>query len=69
MRAIGVPEISAMVRGEMTKTEAIEVGAQSTRNYAKRQFTWLRNQCPEEWTRIESQNIDISATFALLLQN
>ena len=69
MRAIGVPEISAMIRGAMTKDEAIDAGAQSTRNYAKRQFTWLRNQCPEEWTRIESQNIDISSVFALLLQN
>lgn len=69
MRAIGVPEITALVKGEMTREEAIAAGAQSTRNYAKRQFTWLRNQCPPQWSRTESQNIDIGDVFASLLQD
>lgn len=69
MRAIGVPEISALLRKELSKEEAIAAGAQSTRQYAKRQFTWLRNQCPLGWTRAESQNIDISSNFASLLQD
>ncbi|AWW74638.1 tRNA (adenosine(37)-N6)-dimethylallyltransferase MiaA [Erythrobacter sp. KY5] len=68
MRAIGVPEIAAMIRGEATKEEAIEAGARSTRQYAKRQFTWLRNQCPEDWNRVESQNIDTKSIFAGLFQ-
>ncbi len=68
MRAIGVPEIAALLRGEITQDEAITAGAQSTRNYAKRQFTWLRNQSPKEWPKIESQNIDIEVLFASLLQ-
>ena len=69
MRAIGVPEISAFLRGEMTLTSVLERGAQATRNYAKRQYTWFRNQPPEEWVRIESQSFDPALQFASLLQH
>lgn len=46
MRAHGVPELMAYLRGEMTLAAAIAKGQQHTRNYAKRQLTWLRNQLP-----------------------
>jgi tRNA dimethylallyltransferase len=46
-RAHGVPELMAYLRGEMTLVEAIAKGQQNTRNYAKRQMTWLRNQLPQ----------------------
>ena len=69
MRAIGVPEITAFLRREISHEEMVAAGTQATRNYAKRQFTWFRRQTPEEWTRIESQNVDIRDTLALLLQN
>lgn len=57
MRAIGVPEIAALFRGEKTREEVIAAGGQSTRQYAKRQFTWLRNQCPPEWPRIKPEDV------------
>jgi tRNA dimethylallyltransferase len=56
MRAIGVPELAGVARGETTLDEAIARGSQATRNYAKRQFTWLRHQPPAEWPRISFQN-------------
>ena len=68
MRAIGVPEISAFLRGEITRAALLERGAQATRNYAKRQYTWFRNQPPSEWVRIESHNVDPAVHFASLLQ-
>lgn len=52
MRAIGVPEIAALIRGELSREQTVAAGGQATRQYAKRQFTWLRNQCPAEWKRI-----------------
>ena len=61
MRAIGVSEIAQLIRGELTREEAIAAGGQSTRQYAKRQFTWLRNQCPLGWPRIAPE--DISSTL------
>ena len=47
MRAHGVPELAAYLHGEMTLDAAIAQGQQNTRNYAKRQMTWLRHQLPE----------------------
>ena len=49
LRAIGVPEIAALVRGEITRAQAIAAGALATRRYAKRQYTWFRNQPPPSW--------------------
>lgn len=58
MRAIGVPEIAAMLRGEMSREEAIDRGQQATRNYAKRQYTWFRRQPPADWKRLAQSNCD-----------
>jgi len=43
-KVIGVPEIWAYIKGELTREKAIEQAQQATRNYAKRQMTWFRNQ-------------------------
>ena len=51
MRAIGVPEISAFLRGELTEAQAIDAGQQVTRRYAKRQYTWFAHQPPADWPR------------------
>lgn len=67
MRAIGVPEIAAFLRGEMSRESAISAGQQATRNYAKRQYTWLRHQNPGAWHRIEYENSIDSAKIASLL--
>lgn len=56
MRAIGVREIAAMLSGEATRAEALAAGQQATRNYAKRQYTWLRHQPPPEWPNWNSEN-------------
>lgn len=55
MRAIGVPEISAMLSGEISCDEAVNLGKIATRQYAKRQFTWFRNQSPAAWSRWEEE--------------
>jgi tRNA dimethylallyltransferase len=44
MRAIGVPQFARYLAGESTLAEAIDSVRQATRNYAKRQRTWLRHQ-------------------------
>ncbi|WP_170965881.1 MULTISPECIES: tRNA (adenosine(37)-N6)-dimethylallyltransferase MiaA [unclassified Rhizobium] len=52
MKAIGVSQIAAMLRGEMTRDEVLEKGAAATRQYAKRQMTWFRNQMDDSWERL-----------------
>ena len=69
MRAIGVAEIAALFAGNLTRDEALSKGAQATRNYAKRQFTWLRNQSPADWPRVEAQSFDPEGIFVSLLRD
>ena len=54
MKAIGVPQIAAMLAGEMNVAEVIEKSSAATRQYAKRQMTWFRNQMDDSWERIGS---------------
>jgi tRNA dimethylallyltransferase len=51
MRAIGVREIAAYLRGETTRERALELGRTATRQYAKRQYTWFSRQPPSDWPR------------------
>lgn len=44
MKTIGVREIGAYLKSETTLDDAIAKAQQATRNYAKRQLTWFRNQ-------------------------
>ncbi len=67
MRAIGVPQIAAYLRGNLSRDEAIALGQQVTRNYAKRQYTWLRHQPPKDWTRLAPEYVDIKRQFEILL--
>lgn len=51
MKALGVPEFAAHLRGETSLEEALALARQATRRYAKRQTTWFRNQTPD-WPRL-----------------
>lgn len=53
MKAIGVSQIAAYLEGTMSEAEVIERGAAATRQYAKRQMTWFRNQMDESWIRTD----------------
>ena len=53
MRAIGVPDIAGWLAGEFSRETAVERAQAATRQYAKRQYTWFRNQCPPEWPRAQ----------------
>lgn len=68
MRAIGVREIAAWLRGETTRDEAIAAGQLATRQYAKRQYTWLRHQPPTDWVRADTESYDPLSHFASLLR-
>lgn len=50
MKAVGVREIAAWLSGDMDRNTAIAAMKQATRNYAKRQLTWFRNQ-QGDWPR------------------
>ncbi|EHS53078.1 tRNA dimethylallyltransferase [Rhizobium sp. PDO1-076] len=53
MKAIGVSLIADMLAGRVSREEAIERASAATRQYAKRQMTWFRNQMDDSWSRID----------------
>lgn len=52
MKAIGARELIAADRGEISLEEAAERAKAASRQYAKRQMTWFRNQLGPQWRRI-----------------
>lgn len=56
MKAVGMPELMSYFTNEMSFREATEAFKQSTRNYAKRQLTWFRNQ-HADWPVIETDRL------------
>lgn len=52
MRAIGVREIAEVLAGRLAMEEAAERATIATRQYAKRQMTWFRNQLGNDWERL-----------------
>ena len=53
MKAVGVRELAAHLRGETDLPTAIAAAQQETRRYAKRQTTWMRGQMGD-WPRIDA---------------
>lgn len=68
MRAIGVQELRAYLRDELSLDQAILLGQQATRRYAKRQYTWFAHQPPASWKRFYDplEGNAIEAALALM---
>ncbi len=47
-KTLGYYEICDFLLGRISRDEAIKIATQKTRNYAKRQLTWFRNQLPRK---------------------
>ena len=50
-KKVYVPELKKYLEGNLNLQEATQKAKQNTRNYAKRQLTWFRNQTPG-WKRV-----------------
>ncbi len=65
-RAIGVPPLAALLAGTIEQSAAIARLQVDTRRYAKRQYTWFRNQPPPNWFRTK-QSVEAMQYIATLL--
>jgi tRNA dimethylallyltransferase len=54
MNATGYRELIGFVRGETTLEDALDQVRRATRQYARRQLTWLRNQLPERAMHVDA---------------
>jgi tRNA dimethylallyltransferase len=57
MKAVGVREFAAHLRGETALSQALAAAQQETRRYAKRQATWMRGQMAD-WPRLTEINAE-----------
>ena len=55
MKALGVPGLIKLIRGEMNRASALATAQLDTRRYAKRQMTWFRNKMCS-WNHLNSQD-------------
>ena len=54
MKAIGVKPLADMLAGELSPEQAVALAQRQSRNYAKRQMTWIRNQMAD-WPVVEKR--------------
>ena len=57
MRAIGVAPLIALIDGRLTEEEAAEAAQAETRQYVKRQETWIRRNMIT-WKHISKQEME-----------
>jgi tRNA dimethylallyltransferase len=62
--SLGYAQALAVLRGEMSRAEAIEAAQQGHRNYAKRQMTWFRRDKQIEWLAGFGDDADVQARAA-----
>ncbi len=70
MRAIGVREIAGIIADPKSREVGESAAQLATRQYAKRQYTWFRNQMPADWLRVETMlNSENVNDLAIILRN
>jgi len=57
MKAVGLREFAAHLRGETGLAEAVDAAQRETRRYAKRQMTWMRGQMAD-WPRLTGDDAE-----------
>ena len=67
-KAVGVPELAAYLGGEIKLEQATARAQQATRNYAKRQLTWFRNQWAEAHRLVPVAQNDVPAMVSDVLE-
>ena len=71
MQAIGYKEIALFFRGEMSFDEAVRIIKKRSKNYAKRQFTWFRQEEGIQWLDVTGlfSHRDICKAIEIFLEN
>ncbi|MCM3732082.1 tRNA (adenosine(37)-N6)-dimethylallyltransferase MiaA [Fictibacillus nanhaiensis] len=54
-KAIGYKELFPYLKGEISLEEAVSLLKRNSRRYAKRQFTWFKNQMDVEWFSMDKE--------------
>ena len=66
--SLGYAQAVAVLRGDVTRAEAIAAAQQGHRNYAKRQMTWFRRDKQIEWLAGFGDDADVQARAAEIVK-
>lgn len=66
--SLGYAEASAVLRGELTREQAVAQAQQGHRNYAKRQATWFRRERDFHWLKGAGSDEDIASHARQLIR-
>lgn len=69
MKALGVPDLAAHLRGAVSLTEALDRAKTATRRYAKRQFVWAKSHIISQFCLIEQFSEKSKADFFAFIRN
>ena len=58
MTPIGYKELFPYIRGEVSLEEALDLIKKNSRHYAKRQFTFFKNQMDIKWFNVDLENFE-----------
>jgi len=67
-QAIGYPEVSGWLAGELTREACVERIRSRTRKLAKKQMTWFRNQLGARWVPAPRSVADVDSVAEQVLQ-
>ena len=67
LQSLGYKQAAQLLRGELSRDEAVSAAQQAHRNYAKRQMTWFRKEPDVRWLRGFGDEPAIQAEAAGLL--
>jgi tRNA dimethylallyltransferase len=67
LTSLGYAQAVAVLRGEITRDEAVKLAQQGHRNYAKRQLTWFRKDPAIQWLPGFGSDREIVAQAAALV--
>jgi tRNA dimethylallyltransferase len=68
LQSLGYAQAVAVLRGEMTRDEAVAAAQQGHRNYAKRQMTWFRREPQAHWLKGCGDEPEIAEAAAKLVR-
>ena len=64
LSSLGYKQAGQLLRGELTRQQALQAVQQAHRNYAKRQMTWFRREPQVHWLRGFGDDAQIQKTAA-----
>ena len=67
--SLGYKQAAQLIRGELTREQALEAAQQAHRNYAKRQMTWFRREPEVNWLAGFGDDVQIQDRAAALVRD